>query len=94
MSSGLCRYPPLILLHRDAKHCTSTDSHGRHGCICYNTYVHQYIYEPAHMVDPDAYEIDFDTPNLANGYTKVGDRSRSHNNLYVKSRPANRLPGS
>jgi hypothetical protein len=43
------------------------------------------------MVNKGAYEIGFDTPNLAIGYTKEGDRSRSHNNLYlhvVKGGPA------
>jgi D-alanyl-D-alanine carboxypeptidase len=57
----------------------------------YFDYVREHIYEPAQMSNTDAYEMDYDTPNLAIGYTKEGDQTRRHNNLFlhvVKGGPA------
>jgi D-alanyl-D-alanine carboxypeptidase len=57
----------------------------------YFDYVREHIYEPAHMFNTDAYEMDYDTPNLAIGYTKEGGQSRLRNNLFlhvVKGGPA------
>jgi len=62
----------------------------------YFDYVRRNIFQPAGMTDTDAYEMDRDTPNLANGYTRQGpggplpDGER-YNNLYlhvVKGGPA------
>lgn len=49
----------------------------------YFDYVHEHIYAPAHMLNTDAYEMDFDTPNLAIGYTREDSQNRLHNNLYL-----------
>jgi CubicO group peptidase (beta-lactamase class C family) len=59
----------------------------------YFDYVREHIYGPAGMVNTDAYDMDYDTPNLAFGYTKQGvkgGRGRK-NNLFmhvVKGGPA------
>lgn len=49
----------------------------------YFDYVREHIFEPAHMVNTDAYEMDYDTPNMAIGYTREGSPNRLHNNLYL-----------
>ncbi len=49
----------------------------------YFDYVREHIYAPAHMLNTDAYEMDYDTPNLAIGYTREGGNNRLHNNLYL-----------
>jgi CubicO group peptidase (beta-lactamase class C family) len=49
----------------------------------YFDFVREHIYEPAQMKNTDAYEMDYDTPNLATGYTKEGNQNRLHNNLYL-----------
>jgi D-alanyl-D-alanine carboxypeptidase len=49
----------------------------------YFDYVCEHIYKPAHMFNTDAYEMDYDTPNLAIGYTKEGSQNRRCNNLYL-----------
>jgi CubicO group peptidase (beta-lactamase class C family) len=61
----------------------------------YFDYVREHIYQPAGMVNTDAYEMDYDTPNLAIGYTKQGAKagraSNRKNNLFmhvVKGGPA------
>lgn len=56
----------------------------------YFDYVREQIYEPLGMVNTDAYEMDYDTPNLAIGYTRSlkGDWK---NNLFmhvIKGGPA------
>jgi CubicO group peptidase (beta-lactamase class C family) len=38
----------------------------------YFDYVREHIYQPAGMVNTDAYEMDSDTPNMATGYTRMG----------------------
>lgn len=42
----------------------------------YYDYVKQHIFKPAGMVNTDSYERDKDVPNLAIGYTKMGDNGR------------------
>jgi D-alanyl-D-alanine carboxypeptidase len=61
----------------------------------YFDYVREHVYQPAGMVNTDAYEMDYDTPNLAIGYTKQGAKSGHpggrKNNLFmhvVKGGPA------
>src|SRR5207248_10392873 len=62
----------------------------------YFDYVRQQIYQPAGMINTDAYEMDHDTPNLAIGYTSRAPRGGSQlgerqNNLFlhvVKGGPA------
>jgi CubicO group peptidase (beta-lactamase class C family) len=58
----------------------------------YFDYVRRYIYEPAGMVNTDAYELDYVIPNLAVGYTRMGAREGElKNNLFlhvVKGGPA------
>jgi CubicO group peptidase (beta-lactamase class C family) len=68
----------------------------------YFEYVREHIYKPAGMSNTDAFELDFDTPNLAVGYTyenrpqddKAGSRAARgprRNNLFlhgVKGGPA------
>jgi D-alanyl-D-alanine carboxypeptidase len=57
----------------------------------YFDYVREHIYEPAQMFNTDAYEMDYDTPNLAIGYTKEGGQNLRRNNLFlhvVKGGPA------
>ena len=61
----------------------------------YFDYVRENIYKPAGMINTDCYEVDYPTPNLAIGYTKMNyDESYSedfHNNLFmhaVKGGPA------
>jgi CubicO group peptidase (beta-lactamase class C family) len=49
----------------------------------YFDYVREHIYGPAHMHNTDAYEMDYDTPNLAIGYTREDSQNRLHNNLYM-----------
>ena len=43
----------------------------------YYDYVKEHIFKPAGMVNTDSYERDQDIPNLAIGYTKVGESGRS-----------------
>lgn len=61
----------------------------------YFDYVRERIYQPAGMLNTDAYEMDRDTPNLATGYTRGGaggpDGGGPRNNLFlhvVKGGPA------
>jgi CubicO group peptidase (beta-lactamase class C family) len=62
----------------------------------YFEYVRAHIYQPAGMQDTDAYEMDRDTPNLAQGYTHTGpggvfEPGLRRNNLFlhvVKGGPA------
>jgi CubicO group peptidase (beta-lactamase class C family) len=58
----------------------------------YFEYVRQNIYQPAGMINSDSFEMDFDTPNLATGYTQFGlPPGRRKNNLFwhvVKGGPA------
>jgi CubicO group peptidase (beta-lactamase class C family) len=42
----------------------------------YFDYVREHIFKPAGMVNTDSYERDKSTPNLAIGYTKMGDNGR------------------
>jgi CubicO group peptidase (beta-lactamase class C family) len=42
----------------------------------YYDYVKEHIFKPAGMVNTDSYERDKDTPNLAVGYTRMGDNGR------------------
>jgi CubicO group peptidase (beta-lactamase class C family) len=42
----------------------------------YYDYVKEHIFKPAGMVNTDSYERDLDVPNLAIGYTKMGDNGR------------------
>jgi CubicO group peptidase (beta-lactamase class C family) len=42
----------------------------------YFSYVREHIYKPAGMNDTDAYELDYDTPNLAIGYTNENEEGR------------------
>jgi CubicO group peptidase (beta-lactamase class C family) len=54
----------------------------------YFEYVKQHVYEPAGMQDTDAYEMDYDEPNLAIGYTHVGlagtpETGPRRNNLFM-----------
>ena len=42
----------------------------------YYDYVKEHIFKPAGMVNTDSYERDKDVPNLAVGYTKMGDNGR------------------
>jgi CubicO group peptidase (beta-lactamase class C family) len=42
----------------------------------YYDYVKEHIFKPAGMVNTDSYERDRDVPNLAIGYTKMGDNGR------------------
>jgi CubicO group peptidase (beta-lactamase class C family) len=59
----------------------------------YFDYVREHVYQAAGMVNTDAYEMDYDTPNLAIGYTRQGAKSSGgpKNNLFmhvVKGGPA------
>jgi D-alanyl-D-alanine carboxypeptidase len=62
----------------------------------YYDYVREHIYKPAGMNDSDHYELDMSTPNLAMGYTKLGENGEPlkgprRNNLFsigVKGSPA------
>jgi CubicO group peptidase (beta-lactamase class C family) len=58
----------------------------------YFDYVRQRIYQPAGMLDTDAYEMDEPVPNLAIGYVRDRDQpSRWRNNLFmhvIKGGPA------
>jgi CubicO group peptidase (beta-lactamase class C family) len=59
----------------------------------YFDYVREHVYQPAGMVNTDAYEMDHDTPNLAIGYTRQQAKSSGgrKNNLFmhvVKGGPA------
>jgi CubicO group peptidase (beta-lactamase class C family) len=59
----------------------------------YFDYVREHVYQPAGMVNTDAYEMDYDTPNLAIGYTRQQAKSSGgrKNNLFmhvVKGGPA------
>jgi len=64
--------------------------------LSYFDYVRERIYRPAGMDNTDAYEMDRDTPNLAQGYTHVGltgafEPGSRRNNLFmhtVKGGPA------
>ena len=42
----------------------------------YYDYVKEHIFKPAGMLNTDSYERDQDTPNLAIGYTKMGENGR------------------
>lgn len=57
----------------------------------YFDYVRDHIYQPAGMVDTDAYELDRETPNLATGYTRAPGETEWRNNLFehvIKGGPA------
>ncbi len=58
----------------------------------YDDYVREHIYQPAGMEHTDAYELDYDWPDLATGYTEMGaGPGRLKNNLFmhvVKGGPA------
>ncbi|MGI8785781.1 MAG: serine hydrolase domain-containing protein [Acidobacteriota bacterium] len=57
----------------------------------YFEYVRRHIYQPAGMTHTDTFEMDFDTPDLAIGYTRDAATGRLRNNLYlhvVKGGPA------
>jgi CubicO group peptidase (beta-lactamase class C family) len=52
----------------------------------YFDYVREHVYQPAGMVNTDAYEMDYDTPHLAFGYTRQGAKSGGRkNNLFMHS---------
>ena len=56
----------------------------------YFDYVREHIYEPTGMMNTDAYEMDYDTPNLATGYTRAPEGGWK-NNLFmhvIKGGPA------
>jgi D-alanyl-D-alanine carboxypeptidase len=56
----------------------------------YFDYVREHIYEPLGMTNTDAYEMDYDTPNLAMGYTRAPEGGWK-NNLFmhvIKGGPA------
>ncbi len=56
----------------------------------YFNYVQKHIYQPAGMLNTDAYEMDRDTPNLAIGYTRSPE-GEIRNNLFehvIKGGPA------
>lgn len=58
----------------------------------YFEYIRQHIYQPAGMENSDSFDLRFDTPNLATGYTRMGSRDEKRmNNLFfhvVKGSPA------
>lgn len=57
----------------------------------YFDYVREHIYQPAGMINSDAYELDRETPNLATGYTHAPGESEWRNNLFehvIKGGPA------
>ncbi len=57
----------------------------------YFDYVREHIYQPASMVNTDAYELDQETPNLATGYTRPSGATEWQNNLFehvIKGGPA------
>ena len=57
----------------------------------YFDYVKERIYKPAGMINSDAYELDYDIPNLAVGYTASDQKGLRKNNLFlhvVKGGPA------
>jgi len=57
----------------------------------YFAYVRDHIYQPAGMVDTEAYELDHETPNLATGYTRAPGETAWRNNLFehvVRGGPA------
>ncbi len=57
----------------------------------YFEYVRQHIYQPAGMINTDAYELDRETPNLATGYTRAPGDTEWSNNLFqhvIKGGPA------
>ena len=50
----------------------------------YFEYVMKKIYEPAGMINTDAYELDYVVPNFAVGYTEEGaEKGKLKNNLYI-----------
>lgn len=49
----------------------------------YFDYVREHIYQPAGMINTDAYELDHEIPNLATGYTRAPGDSEWRNNLFV-----------
>lgn len=77
----------FILLGAIIEHVTGQD---------YFTYVRDHIYQPAGMINTDAYEMDRSVPNLAIGYTHRGvqgelEQGERRNNLFlhvVKGGPA------
>lgn len=57
----------------------------------YFDYVREHIYQPAGMINTDAYELDHEIPNLATGYTRAPGESEWRNNLFehvIKGGPA------
>jgi CubicO group peptidase (beta-lactamase class C family) len=58
----------------------------------YFEYIRRHIYQPAGMENSDSYDLRYDTPNLANGYTQmVPGGGKRMNNLFmhvVKGSPA------
>jgi CubicO group peptidase (beta-lactamase class C family) len=44
----------------------------------YYDYVRQHIFKPTGMLNTDNYNVDDDVPNLALGYTRIGDDDRPH----------------
>lgn len=57
----------------------------------YFDYVREQIYQPAGMINTDAYELDHEIPNLATGYTRAPGESEWRNNLFehvIKGGPA------
>lgn len=57
----------------------------------YFAYIRQHIYQPAGMINSDAYPMDRETPNLAIGYTRNPGETEWRNNLYehvIKGGPA------
>lgn len=57
----------------------------------YFDYVRDQIYQPAGMINTDAYELDHEIPNLATGYTRAPGDSEWRNNLFehvIKGGPA------
>ncbi len=57
----------------------------------YFDYVRAHIYQPAGMINTDAYELDHETPNLATGYMLLPGATERQNNLFehvIKGGPA------
>lgn len=57
----------------------------------YFDYVRDHLYQPAGMINTDAYELDQEIPNLATGYTRAPGESAWRNNLFehvIKGGPA------
>ena len=60
--------------------------------MAYEDYVQAHIFQPAGMKDTAAYDLDYDWPNLATGYTEMGaEPGRKKNNIFshvIKGGPA------